>query len=201
MQNYGSVYSLPANMTCESSQTAEQVSYSTEDTHESALCNDRPQESRPFLLTFQCNSDIERKGLARCTRQCQLRDTAIHTECKSSWNRTISMQSSILSGKINCSPFITLYRSRLHSNLAQMSSRVFICIVIILSVLSSVSHAHKLPWTSSWSIDNTTLTTETAQEPYSLQLRIPELIAVTGHLFQYQIATDAFDTRTTFFQV
>lgn len=195
-------------MMCKPCQTAQRVSVnscSTADTHETLLCNDRLQEPS-ILLRFQCNCcNIDMKFTARCThQQCSLNDAVNHTKYKSSHNdqyRTISMQSSMMSGDINYRPFSTLYKRHLHSNSSLMFSRVTIFLVIILSMFSSVSSAHKLPWTS-WSIDNTTLNvTDVVQDPHSFQLRVPDLITVAGHIFHYQIETDAFNTSSTYFQV
>ena len=68
----------------------------------------------------------------------------------------------------------------------------FLFVFALLLSLCTVSFAHKaVPWDFS-SIEDVATSDDALHRSYTL--KIPDLIAVSGHLFQYQLENDAFGT-------
>ena len=84
-----------------------------------------------------------------------------------------------------------------HLHTLRLFSRLILSFALLLSVCT-VSHAHKLSW-DSWLIDDTTYTDR--HPGHNSALRVPDLVAVTGHLFQYQITAENSDSSIVHYQV
>lgn len=94
------------------------------------------------------------------------------------------------------------YQRHLNLNSMQLLGRIVFMLTVFLS-FCDVSFAHvTLPW-DSWSIEDTTAS-ETSLDHHILDsmMKVPDLVAVAGHLFKYQIPTaPSEDTRTVYYQV
>ena len=77
-------------------------------------------------------------------------------------------------------------------------SRLALSLVLLLSVFSTPSLAHDLPW-DSWSIEDPSAPGNVYSD--SAALDIPDLVAIAGRLFQYQVSTGTPDRSSLHFQV
>ena len=75
----------------------------------------------------------------------------------------------------------------------------FLFVFALLLSLCTVSFAHKtVPWDFS-SIEDVATSDDALHRSYTL--KIPDLVAVSGHLFQYQLENDDFGTGSVHFLV
>ena len=148
------------------------------------------QNDSPSLQALQSNSDCfvsySHNNLSDVGSQAERE--AFLTRQSVMWSK----HESLLSRQTNLCPSQSHHQRRSHSNSLQMFSRVTLILALFLS-MSSLSFAHKLPW-DSWAIEDTAISAETQRQ--SLTLKVPDLIAVAGHMFQYQLDTNLIDTRT-----
>ena len=92
----------------------------------------------------------------------------------------------------------TMYRRHSYPKTLSLFGRVLLSFVFLLSVCT-LSFAHKtVPWEFS-SIEDATSNDQNLHRGYTL--KIPDIVAVSGHLFQYQIQNEAFGTRTVHYLV
>lgn len=84
-----------------------------------------------------------------------------------------------------------------HRNSSQFS-RLTLCLVILLSMCSSSLAVQSTPRDTTWIIENSFPTTAISARQSVL---IPDLVAVSGHLFQYQIPDSQFGSISFQFQV
>ena len=88
-----------------------------------------------------------------------------------------------------------------HLNFNSLQLTLFGSTLLLLTIFSSlftISFAHKtLPWDSQ-SIEDVT---NGGISPSLESTLVPDLVAIAGHLFQYQILSDTFDPRAFHYQV
>ena len=77
-------------------------------------------------------------------------------------------------------------------------SRLALSLVLLLSVFSTPSLAHGLLW-DSWSIEDPSTPGNVYYD--SAALDIPDLVAIAGRLFRYQVSTGTPDRSSLHFQV
>ena len=72
-------------------------------------------------------------------------------------------------------------------------SRLGLSLVLLLLVFSTSSLGHNIPW-DTWSIEDLSTPGNMSQEYYGSAgaLSVPDLLAIAGHLFEYQVATSLF---------
>ena len=85
------------------------------------------------------------------------------------------------------------------NNISKLFTKLTLSLVLLLSVCSSSSLASDLPW-DQWSIEDAS-TAADSSKGRSSTLNVPDLVAVSGHLFQYHIPAIVMDSSSLHYQV
>ena len=86
-----------------------------------------------------------------------------------------------------------------HFNYPKLFTRLSLWLCLLLSVCSTPSSAYDLPW-DRWSIEDPSAPGYLGDHS-SAAVNVPDLVAIAGHLFQYQIQSGGINTLPLHFQV
>ena len=163
-------------------------------------------EGKSRLLNSQCSSSYHRHIVGPLCNT-QFPTSNVHNQQKQTFSRhesrdhLVSPLTQALSTQAICSNFCNYKIQRHLLSSSDHSLRLFGKLLFSFAFLLSlctVSCAHKLPW-DSWTIEE--MTSSDASEGHRSTLKVPDLAAIVGRLFQYQIPVDAFSTKTVHYQV
>ena len=169
-------------------------------------------EGESRLLTSQCSGSYH-KDIVGPLCNTQFSTSNVHNRQNLTFSQHGSQGHLVLSSssytqavsiRAVCSNFcnykIQRHQRHLHSS-SEHSLRLFGKLLLLFTFLLSLctfSYAHKLPW-DSWTIEETT--SSDVSQGYRSTLKVSDLAAVVGRLFQYRITGNAFSTRTVHYQV